>query len=140
MKLTVLPFRAGLALVVVAAVAACTGNKLPPCVGPAVPVFAMIDPSPGATDVSDNLGEIVVEGFGPNDLTLRGGSQTIALTLEPAPTPTPTPQDGVPQSIAAISAPLLASTTYTVTYPYTDNGKDCAPVSGTASLGSFTTK
>jgi hypothetical protein len=136
------PKYAGLAFVVVAAGAACSGNgtTLPTCPVPLQPVFAMIDPSPGATGVPDNLGEIVFEGFGPKRVTLTGGTQTIALTLEPAPTPTPTPQGALPQLIAALSTPLSASTTYTAKYTATVSGSDCASRSYTADAGSFTTQ
>ncbi len=136
------PKCAGLALVVVAVGAACSGNgaALPPCALPLQPVFAMIDPSPGATGVPDNLGEIVFEGFGPSRVTLTGGTQTIALTLVPAPTPTPTPQGALPQSIAALSTPLSASTNYTASYTVTISGSACASQSYTADAGSFTTE
>jgi hypothetical protein len=136
------PKYAGLSVIVVAVGAACSGNgsTLPPCPLPVQPIFAMIDPSPGATGVPDNLSDIVFEGFGPGHVTLSGGTQTTVLTLEPAPTPTPTPQDGIPQFIAALSTPLLASTNYTASYIVTTSGSNCASGSYTPDAGSFTTK
>ncbi len=75
----------------------------------------MIDPSPGATGVPDNLGEIAFEGFGPSRITLTG-------------------------HIAALLTPLLASTTYTASFTTTGNGSNCASQSGKVDVGSFTTK
>ena len=133
---------AGLALIVVAAGVGCSGNSaaLPPCPPMGLPLFAMIGPSPGATGVPDNLSEIVFEGFPVGPVTLTGGTQTIDLTLVPAPTPTPTPQNANTQSIAALSTSLLAGTTYTASYTYTDSGKDCSSQTDTFDAGSFTTK
>lgn len=105
----------------------------------------MTDPSPGATDVPDDLSEIVFEGFGaPNHLSLTGGTQKIALTLEPA--PTPTPQDALPQFIATLSTPLLASTKYTASFSVgamrgtTASGAACISPGYADRVGSFTTK
>lgn len=124
-----------------AAAAACSGRgALAPCPAPAQPVFEMVDPSPGATGVPDNLSNIVFEGFGGNDLTLQGGTQTIPLTLQPVPSATPTPQGALPETMASLSVPLLAGTTYTVKYSSTFSGANCAARSVTAVLGSFTTQ
>jgi hypothetical protein len=130
------------ALIVIATATACGGGggNLPYCPAPLQPVFTMISPAQGATGVADNLSQIVFEGFGPNQVTLAGGTQSQVLTLQPAPTPTPTPQGALPQSTAAISTPLLASTTYTLTYSYTTSGGNCTPQTYTPEVGSFTTK
>jgi hypothetical protein len=93
----------------------------------------MISPSPGATGVSDNLSNIIFSEGGADPLTLSGGGQTIPLTLEPDATPTPAGS----QLSAALSAPLLPSTTYTVKMTFA-----AGPCSsgGTQTLGSFTTQ
>ncbi len=131
-----------LAIMVVAAVVACGGAPLPTCSVPVQPAFDMIDPSPGATGVPDNLSDIVFAGSGPTSgIRLTAGAQTITLgTLEPAPTPTPTPQGALPQWIAAVPTPLSSATTYTVEYTYTVSGNGCASFTSTPSLGSFTTQ
>jgi hypothetical protein len=129
-----------LALIVVAAASACSGSALSPCPLPAQPAFYMIAPSPGATGVPDSLSAIYFGGFGPDRVTLSGGTQTIALTLEPVPTPTPTPQGALPESVALLSTTLLPSTAYSLTYNWTISGQNCASQSGTATVGTFTTQ
>jgi hypothetical protein len=136
---------AGVALIMVAAATACSGTNLPACsfgypgpIGP--PIFYMVSPSPGATNVPDNLSSIAFAGFGPNDLMLTGGSQSIALKLEPAPTPTPTPEGALPQSVAALSTVLSASTTYTAKYNVTLSYSGCTSHTYTIAVGSFTTQ
>jgi hypothetical protein len=117
----------GLALILLASVTACgsTGN-LPFCPTPPQPAFAMVNPSPGATGVSDTLSQIVFSGSGPSQVTLSGGTQTLTLT--------------VTQSVATISTPLQAKTLYTVSYTYTSSGSDCTPQTFTVEPGSFTTQ
>ena len=131
-----------LAFIVVAAVVACSGAPLPTCPVPVQPAFGMVDPSPGATDVPDNLSDIVFAGSGPSSgIKLIAGAQTIALgNLLPAPTPTQTPQGELPLWTAAVPTPLSAATTYTVEYTYTISGNDCASFTSTPTLGSFTTQ
>ncbi len=133
---------AALALMLVAAATACGGAPLPTCSVPVQPAFDMVDPAPGATDVPDNLSDIVFAGSGPSSgIKLTAGTQTITLgTLEPAPTPTPTPQGALPQWIAAVPTPLSAATAYTVEYTYTVSGSNCASFTSTPTLGSFTTQ
>jgi hypothetical protein len=133
---------AALAILVVAAATACGGTSLPTCSVPVQPAFDMVSPAPGATNVPDNLSDIVFAGFGPTSgIKLVAGAQTIVLgTLEPAPTPTPTPQGALLEYIAAVPTPLSAATTYTVEYTYTVSGSDCASFTSTPTLGSFTTQ
>jgi hypothetical protein len=137
------PMYAGLAVFVVAGAAACGGGttlpRCPPLALP-IPAFYMVYPSPGATGVPDSLSDIVFAGSPVGSVTLAGGTQTIALTLEPAPTPTPTPQGGLPQSIAALSMRLSGRTTYTVLETYNVGGSNCSAPTGIFSVGSFTTQ
>jgi hypothetical protein len=141
-RLMQFPRCAGVALVVVTAVAACSGSStaLPACPPLVIPAFYLVSPSAGATGVPDNLREIVFAGFPLGPVKLTGGTQSIALKLEPAPTPTPTPENALPQSIARLAAPLSASTTYTAKYTYTVSGNDCSPWTATFVAGSFRTQ
>ncbi|HEV3153225.1 MAG TPA: hypothetical protein VGZ02_05440 [Candidatus Baltobacteraceae bacterium] len=131
---------AGVAFIVIAAAAACSGKSaLPLCPQPVEPAFAMTDPSPGATGVPDNLRNIAFVGFGPSRLTLSSGAQTSALALKPVPTQTSSP-GGLPQFIAAVPTPLLAATTYTVSYIASISGPNCATPSFLVTVGSFKTR
>jgi hypothetical protein len=145
------PKCAGLALVIVAAAAACSGAEapcqppFPPPVQPVLP-FNMIYPSPGATDVPDNLSGVEFAGYPPTHTSFRltAGAQTVALaTLAPVPTPTPTPEDALPQWVAGLSTTLSADTTYAVKYTVSTSysGNNCSTVhnTNTVTAGSFTT-
>ena len=117
----------GVLLIVIAAGAGCGGSSnLPFCPTPPLPAFALVNPSPGATNVPDNLSSLTFQGSGPSQIMLTGGTQDLTLTLT--------------QNVAPISTPLLASTTYTVEYSYTTSGSDCTPQSFTVEPGSFTTR
>jgi hypothetical protein len=124
----------GLALVLVAAAAACGGSgNLPLCALPQQPAFTMVQPSPDATNVPDNLGSISFEGTAPSSqLTLAGGTQSVALTLASEGT------SGV--DYFANIPTLLASTTYTVKYPITTSGSNCESQNYTVTVGSFATQ
>jgi hypothetical protein len=136
----------GLALVILAAAAACTGGStpLPPCALPELqPVFFMSYPSPGASAVPDNLGSIVFDGYPTSsNFRLTTGTQTIALgTLEPVPTPSGVPAGALSQWFAPLPAPLSPKTTYTVFSTWSVSGSsNCAGQTGTYVFGSFTTQ
>jgi hypothetical protein len=139
------PKCAVVALVVVAAAcAACSSSstRLPAClpIPMPIPAFFLVSPSPGATGVPVNLSSITFAGYPLGKVSLTGGGKTIPLTLQPAPTPTPTPVNALPQSIATLSKPLSASTTYTANQSYTNSGNNCSPWTATVSAGSFTTQ
>jgi hypothetical protein len=136
---------AGFAFVLAVLAAACssgnsapTASPLPSCSPLAIPAFVLVSPSPGATNVSIDLGEILFEGFPIGNVTLKGGAQPIALNVQPV--PTTTPDDLLPQTYAALSAPLASGTTYSVSETYTNDGTNCTPWAVTGTLGSFTTQ
>lgn len=139
-----------------AIVSACSNNsatpqKAPSCgFPPPVPMtnFTLAVPSPGATNVPDNLSTLIFEGspwnfFGPPQVTLASGAGSSApLTVfSPVPSPPPTPLTGG-SYVSATIAPLTSHTAYTVNYTYWDFSSNypICKAQTTISLGTFTTQ
>ena len=99
-------------------------------------------PSPGATMVPTNLGEIIVTGIAQGAFALVAPkSSPLAIgPIESVPSPTPTtlPTNVSPSLYHAIPLPTLSpGTTYSVVY--TAAGNPCGPRQTSGTIGSFGT-
>ncbi len=137
----------GMTLLAAVVPAACGGAPASSCYGPsslpAIPVMQLVYPAPGATNVPDQPGSIVVAfsaQMGAWDMLLQSTGTPVDIgTLGPPPSPLPSPAATPPFAnpvYYGVAAPQLnAATAYTVDLKETT--LPCIPVS---SLGSFTTR
>jgi hypothetical protein len=141
---TRLAFGPWVALCLISGVSACSSpssSSCPPILRVAPPLLVL--PSPGATGVSANVGELLIFQYRTSDivtLTTQAGVPVAAATMVPAPTPLPsslpTPMGLV---YGKISIPTLSpTTTYVVVNAQTFPGP-CGFIA-TDNLGAFTTR